>query len=256
MIKYTTISEQNFDEFWNNVWSSDEFKNSLNHPFFVQLKNELRKYPFFIFNYTHDKQYYHLTSHLRVIAKRNYSNPIIQDLYYLHELSHCVEFHGEDFSSFDEWSNHLDNNELYASLISEAFVYFFIPSIRDKTFNPLWVNSFISPSVDNFSGCDFKQWNMMSFSNLQDWPPIMQHIIQQRLNLRGQQISDNTPEAEKSIIQYNLPRKNWLPLWQPHFSKINALLSSFKKDLISSQQYIKTLIDNSDSYDRPFFPTK
>lgn len=78
----------------------------------------------------------HFSTWWNVIILREYDNPFIQDLYYLHEMAHAATmpytFEPIGRQAFDE---KMQRNELEASVLSEIAVYFELPGLRKQSFN-------------------------------------------------------------------------------------------------------------------------
>lgn len=93
---------------------------------------------------TSDVEYSNFSAWWGCIAHRIYDNNYIKDLYYLHELSHIANRIPKKDISFIEWYKVINQEELTASITTEAMVYFDIPELREKTFSEeIWVDRFI-----------------------------------------------------------------------------------------------------------------
>lgn len=266
------VHPESMETFFASFWKSEEFKTlQANHPFFKEFIRKMQEAPVFFFDIVSERAKYHLTSHLRLIARRDYSNnDYMHDLYYFHELCHCAEFTPDIGSSYEDWMMKLDNNELYASLLSEVLIYFMAPSMIGKTFSPLWASKFYNDEslekhdVDEFSLFVKKDeigyykkdgFDWFSFNNLHSWPKSVQLIVNERIALRNYLGDESSLTLdEQQIINYNKPREGWLLKWKPHFEKIDVLLTALKAEVISAEEYLAVLEANSDEFMRPFFP--
>ncbi len=266
-----TVHPNEMEDFFASFWKSQEFKQlQKNNPYFKVWLNKLKEAPIFFFDLSHEKGKYHLTSHLRLIARREYSNNYMNDLYYMHELTHCAEFEASEDIDYTNWKNKLNDNELYASIVSEVFVYYFCPSMIGKTFNPLWAKRFYDKDVvnpeyhkDSFgffikdSEIGYKENSDFSFLNFKSpelWPESIQNIIYRRKKLRALINSDNLGADEATIIEYNIPRYKWIEKWKPHYLNIDRLLMSLKSGKMNSEEYLNAMFGNCDEFYRPFFP--
>ena len=83
-----------------------------------------------------------------MMIRDDYPNPIIHDLYWLHEMYHAghmpyVANIGE--AAFDE---KMQRNELEASVLSEIQIYFEIPGLREVSFpHPIYADRFLTDPV-------------------------------------------------------------------------------------------------------------
>lgn len=276
-----------------NIWKTDIFKNlHKNNLFFKSLINKLNESPIYFFDLSHEKGRNHLTSIFRFIPFRQYSNPYINDLYYLHELCHCANYELKDLESmsYQEWSNKLSSNELFASLVSEVFIYFMDPELVDKTFSPLWAERFVNPIIndinyDNNNGLlpyqNDKQWrkkvehlksidsnnkltdkeislNLLSLDQ-KNWPNYINNIIKRREELRKITIDDDLEvldSSERVIVNYNLSHQKWIQLWTDHYINIDSALIKLKNKEIDAESFKEYIVNNCDEFGRPFFPRK
>lgn len=77
----------------------------------------------------------HFSTWWNVIMLREYDNPFINDLYYLHEMTHAASMpyvDGIGRAAFDE---KMQRNELEASVLSEIAVYFEMDGLREQSFD-------------------------------------------------------------------------------------------------------------------------
>lgn len=77
----------------------------------------------------------HFSTWWNVIMIREYDNPFIHDLYYLHEMAHAASMpyiRGIGRAAFIE---KMQRNELEASVLSEIAVYFEMPGLREASFS-------------------------------------------------------------------------------------------------------------------------
>jgi hypothetical protein len=76
----------------------------------------------------------HFSTWWNVIMLRDYDNPVIHDLYYLHEMAHAASMpyiEGIGRAAFEE---KMQRNELEASVLSEIAVYLEMQDLREKSF--------------------------------------------------------------------------------------------------------------------------
>jgi hypothetical protein len=86
-----------------------------------------------------------------IMIRDDYDNPIIHDLYYLHEMAHAASMpyiDGIGRAAFDE---KMQRNELEASVLSEIAVYFEMPGLREASFDhEIYADRFLNdPNMQN-----------------------------------------------------------------------------------------------------------
>ncbi len=230
MKNITFIEANEVREFINDLFVTPEFKNALNeHPFFEDFLIKLEAKPLFTYDYHDDKERNHLTSFFRFLAKRNYENEYVQDLYYFHELTHMIHYDVNNYSKesdFNQWMNHLSDNELFSSLWSECFIYAVVPHIENKAFPIKWMNRFLENKDNHEEMKYFLMYKKHHWtSNENDWSGPLKDIILARKEIRN--IDFDPKDAEEEwIYHYNKVRDKWLLKWESCFQNINAALSS------------------------------
>lgn len=261
-----TVLPHQIEHHLNNLWRTKEFKFlQKNHPFFKKFTQQLQKAPVYFFDNKNEKGKYHLSSHMRLIANRLYDDNYMHDLYYFHELLHCAEFEAQKQINYQQWKNKLNENELFASVVSEVLIYYMMPQLIGKTFDPLWAEIFYKDDSNFYHKKDDygffihddekPHYNPMNFKNIHTWPQSIQRIHKRRNELRCiSETNDVQLQAEKSIVLYNKPREKWLEAWRPHYKKINSLLFNLTQKTIDEKTYITIMLDNCDEHGRAFFP--
>ncbi|MEY4723639.1 MAG: hypothetical protein RLZZ324_1152 [Candidatus Parcubacteria bacterium] len=90
----------------------------------------------------------HFGTYFGASELRKYANPYIQDLYWLHELTHIRTYAYIARHDYLPWTEAMFLSEMESSLTSECFAYLNIPGLRDKTFqHPIWADRFMTPAV-------------------------------------------------------------------------------------------------------------
>lgn len=133
----TLISKEQTHKFFLDLWKSDLFlKSHESHGYVYNLIEKFAHSPKFIFEMSNlflEKA--HFSAWWGGIPYRDYDNPYIHDLYWLHETCHAGEmvyFPDLEFPTFKE---KLFSNEMLASVHSELLIYFIMPELRSKTFS-------------------------------------------------------------------------------------------------------------------------
>lgn len=87
----------------------------------------------------------HFSTWWNVIMLREYDNPIIHDLYYLHEMAHAASMPYIGNIGREAFAEKMQRNELEASVLSEIAIYFEMPELREESFNhPIYADRFIN----------------------------------------------------------------------------------------------------------------
>ncbi len=276
MKNITIINKENIESHILSLWSTDEFKRlHQNHIFFQQLLSELKKRELFFFNTTHPQQKNHLTSIFNFIAYREYENKYIQDLYYFHELVHCAHYNKfvNPYLPYTEWQKKISYNEMFASLFSEVFIYFFEPNLLDKSFPNLWIHQFLdfNQNFEEFTQLPFnteiekqhihylcQEDNFFSLLDNFHKNATLFDIFMRRIHLRN--LSTDSPEfsylseSEKTIVLYNKSHKRWLNNWFHQYMFLENHLYDFSKGTTTSEYFLNIVLSskNRDIYERPF----
>lgn len=195
-LKALTHKEER-ENFLDNLWKTPEFKEYRKRmgSWLQNIEQDFIKHPRFIAEYTNaELEHAHFYSWFNILILREYKNPIIQDLYYLHELYHMTQMPYK-VSGFDEWYKKMVDNETLAAMFSEVLIYNEI-NIRNQSFPfPIW--------YDQLSPEDFKD-----LGKLQD--------------KRMEAMTNPKNEVEGILHQYHVNNQTWGEVWRDNFSKIEA----------------------------------
>lgn len=124
--------------------------------YFNDLLNDFCSKRRFFCDYSDEKlESNHFYSWFNIFANREYDNNYVNDMYVLHEIHHIAK-HNPVNESFDLWKDQITLEEIYASVFSEAYVYFAVEkhlgvSIRNKVPFDLWINTLNQKSY-SFNG--------------------------------------------------------------------------------------------------------
>lgn len=91
-----------------------------------------------------DLEYPHFATWFGMTYLRSYGDPVISDLYYLHELVHAVLNRYEEAPLFTAWYRKMNGVELSASLETEGYVYLAVPGLRELSFkDEIWADRYL-----------------------------------------------------------------------------------------------------------------
>lgn len=136
LVSLTTRKEVH--DFVRSLFKSDSFQESYDSKGFIYEQVDRFAYmPRFFAETSNDElERAHFSTWWNVIILREYDNPYIQDLYYLHEMAHAATMpyteQAPGRAAFDE---KMQRNELEASVLSEIAVYFELPELRKRSFD-------------------------------------------------------------------------------------------------------------------------
>jgi len=89
-------------------------------------------------------EYPHFATWFGMTYRRSYADPVISDLYYLHEIIHSALLTYRSGLPFTAWYRKMTSLELSASLETECFVYLATPGLRDASFkDEIWADRFL-----------------------------------------------------------------------------------------------------------------
>ncbi len=206
--------DNDLQNFIGNLWVSDEFKDAFKnkHPFLDNIIQKACKYPIYFYQPSDDIERSHFSTFWRHIPLREYNNPVVNDLYYLHELAHLAHM---DYKSdvrpenWNRWETSMIFNEFFASMDSEVFVYLHFPTLRSKTFNfEIWVDRFLKQGAT-----DSNEWR---------------NRLYQERNIVMYGVNENRDDIEKYIHHYAQQNKIWADIWRNSFYKINRQVTLFQ----------------------------
>ena len=142
------VERDDIRDFIASQWKTDLFRDSQRNGGFVgRLVDRFAWLPRFFCEMSNDYlERSHFSTWWGVITLRDdYENPIIHDLYLLHEMYHAAHMPyvpGIGKVAFDE---KMQRNELEASVFSEIQVYFEMPELRPLSFPyPIYADRFLT----------------------------------------------------------------------------------------------------------------
>ncbi len=195
-----------------SLWKTDEFKNAHNDP-----NSPIRKCvdavakqgPLWFYDMSDPIERTQFSSWWRHVQRRHYDIPAVTDLYYFHELTHILHHRTSDHKCEllqpDGWRNCVFGEEMEASMESEVYVYWYLPTLRAKTFPfEIWADRIPVPT---------------------------EKIEATKYDARVERVrifrEPNFDDAiEMSIHKYNIQNEIWCNYWSEQCIKINYHLRS------------------------------
>ena len=167
-MKLSTIKwwEKN-DPRWLSVWKSREFRSLLEKDnWFTQstlplISNQVLGW----YHPPENSRFYFSAWLLNSLQIRHYDNPLIHDLYVLHEALHAATLDNY-FQNTPDAFVALRVNEIEVSLETEVWVYLREPSWVGKTFSPLWITDLgtwpdVKKTIKDIPGAWEKQYRAL-----------------------------------------------------------------------------------------------
>lgn len=128
--------------FWRGLWRTDAFRALMEDPAtgYGELLVKAARSPWWFISAEQGYERRHFSVWFgQAIIRRSYENPVIEDLYYFHDLLHALTF--VDGSRMDEaaWRLAMRANEIAVSMETEVLVYWRCPELRSQSFHfPIW----------------------------------------------------------------------------------------------------------------------
>lgn len=247
------IASNEMDEFIYNNWKTDFFKNLQKKEGSVinLMVTRLKEKGLFVFDYSNELEYKHMFLWFYHIGNRQYDNPYIHDLFFFHEFYHLISFPEKKFDDFEEWKAAMWQNELEASLMSEVFIYYFEPELRQHTFKQrIWCDDVIEMfGYEATQATD----DILMFKGHNE---IFNKITQRREQLRSG--LQSTLKTEDWIRNFN-SKDDWFISWKDIFHSVEDIRHNFEQTIKqdpkkASNELLAALIKHS-THGTPFYDT-
>ncbi len=196
-------------EFVESALLTAEMKEAFRtQPYLIDLLNRYARYPRMTFVATDDViERGNFTSWYNALAIRKYENPAVNDLFYLHELTHIATMPYLPAAGFEGWKRKMFRNELEASVVSEAFIYFLSPALRPLSFRgEIWVDRFTN--LDKMRAED-----------------ILTTLLGERDRIQRSPREDD--EQEMRIFSYQKQNEAWAKIWAANYGEIERHMHDF-----------------------------
>jgi hypothetical protein len=183
--------------FVTNLWKTSIFQKS---PYILQWATRFAARNGWVFAEMSEPEleYAHFGTWFGMTYMREYDNPVVSDLYYLHEIVHAVLAKYDPNDSFTSWYRRVNTIEFDASLETEAYIYLNMPEFRKVSFDDrIWADRFIGSILDRGE--------------------LMNLMRQERY--RAIREPDPMDYCEQQISAYARQNFEWANIW-----KLNALV--------------------------------
>ena len=208
----TLTTSEEVNDFVYNLWRTDLFRNSHREKggYINRLITKFSEVPRFFYTMTSEIERSHFTTWFNVIALRpEYKNDAISDLYYLHEIIHAATMYFDPTLSWQDWYRKTMQNEMEASLESEAFAYLELPGLRKISFDhEIWLDRFWGDSGE----------------------PILSEMLKERLT-EARRKATQSPSIddfiELQIANYAAQNIEWSRFWAKNWRLIERHMLEF-----------------------------
>ena len=209
-------SAEEIHDYFRQLWRTPEFRDSHDSRGYVfGWIARLAEYPRLIGELTDPKiERPHFSPWWNVIGRREYENPTIQDLFYLHEISHMAMLVYEETMSWDAWAAKMADNEMLASLESETLVYIALPTLREKSFAAaIWADRFL----DEPHGGGMRDAAVRAAHR--------SFMLMERYRARRLPGDD----LERRIATFQQENEAWARIWQANYREVESVMRRFRE---------------------------
>lgn len=135
--------------FWRRLWRHEGFRALLEDPDsgYGPVLDWAASRPWWFITATapHERRHFGVWFG-HAFVRRDYANPLIQDLFHWHDLLHAYTFAMGPFEDFAHWRRAMRANEIAVSIETEVLVYWRAPALRAASFDfPIWADQLGMP---------------------------------------------------------------------------------------------------------------
>jgi hypothetical protein len=207
-----------FEEFWERIWKSDTARAWAHgaDPQAAWLKERLSERPFFLCEpWEPELQRRHFSQMWGQVFTRAYKNPALEDLYWIHELTHWATVDLKPAPDFQAWRAKWDLNELRASCASEILAHGPMPGILGEALGTVaWAARF----------------GELGGANPEDrstWTQASREAFDRRLAIRDG-VEQPSCEDEKWFSGFKEANEKWGQLWKDDWPKLDERLAAYE----------------------------
>lgn len=218
-VKY--FKKEKSSDYIKSLWRTDFFRKEHDKNGFIGLLiKEVTKQPLAFYQFSDEKlEKRHMTpwfNHIAIRESYDEGFEYVQDMYIFHELFHIATLPMTKFDDFNVWMNKMWENELYASLSTEIYIYQWYPELRKDTFSfEIWYDILL----ERWGSITEEQRQNITTDQVicKDMPELFQKVLDLRIEYRNGRAPEN--EAEEWFCRYNNYEK-WFESWRINYSDI------------------------------------
>lgn len=202
------------------MWQTDVFRDSHNQNGVIyKIVDMLADRPMFFFDVSDEKlETAHFSAWWGGIQRRTYSNPYIQDLYYLHEIMHLATMIHIPDLEFENFKKKMFDNELIASTLSEIQIYFELPELRQKSFpHDIYADRFLKDELMQ-----------------KRWADSPERLVEELKIRRRNVMTDQNPKdtAEYWIRQFAAQNDGWASIWHDRYNTVETAMRRYYDNVL------------------------
>lgn len=214
------------------LWRTDVVKSS---PYVEEWVQRVAKHPVVFAEMSDvELEHPHFATWFGMTYRRNYSDPTISDLYYLHEIIHACLLAYQPDIRFTAWYRKMTGIELSASLETECYIYLHTPGLREISFpDEIWADRYLGAGHGRLG------------DSLRD-------VIRQD-RYRAMQHPDPMDYCEQQIAAYARQNFEWANGWKlevapgrPAYREVEEHMAAFRSGAISIDQHVDWLGPSGD----------
>lgn len=202
-----TTPDQVFN-YVGSLWRSPIFQESQNNPngyIYTLIKGFSQTPRIFFDMHLESMEMVHFSSWFQAIQHRpHYTNDILHDLYYHHEFFHLSTMPYSKTFTFESWQKKMKENEFWASLESEVYIYFYLPELREQSFaEEIWADKFLKNELYNPLYGKYSSYKTQASE------------IARLTIATARDICETQPitELDKQIQDYTVSSNEWADIW-------------------------------------------
>ncbi len=245
-------------EFVGQLWRTEEFAESHREEggYVREVVEILARRPVIFFSMEDSEvEWSQFTTWMGAYALRpGYENDAVHDLYFLHEFLHGATMAYDGAIPFVQWHRKMCENEMLASVHSEAYVYFRLPTLREKSFGfEIWVDRFLADPARlgrALEGPLVKEEGVPE----EDFP-VFQWLRQARREVMKS--PDPFDFLEMQIHYYAMQNMQWSNIWRGRYREVEGHMAAYVAGLeedpaAAVEQHLAWLMDQKGQGVTPF----
>lgn len=188
--------------------------------FVTKIVEDFAKLPRFTFEMTSPElEWAHFSTWWGGIPSREYDNPYIHDLYWIHEMSHAGNMVYVPGMNLENFTRKMTDNELHASVVSEVQVYFEIPQLRNESFkHEIYADRFLDD--DDFAD-RYKADPLLGFEEM-------------KVRRRDTMMDPNPKNiADFWIHRFYTQNAAWAACWAQNYNKVETAMANLRNMILN-----------------------
>jgi hypothetical protein len=218
------VSRSDIHDHLMGLWKTDIFKSSHQSGGFVHnIVERFSRLPRFFTEMSDD---YLERAHFNIwwsgLHPREYADVASHDLYLLHEISHGADMSYIPGQSAENFHRKMVDNELWASVTSEIFVYFALPEMRDLSFKgEIFADRFLGDPLFQMMYRDDPVW------------------LFQELSYRRRQAMFNPRPGDKVeawLHKFTAQNDKWFEIWQENYNQVETRMHALTRLSVAGER--------------------